>query len=226
MDEKQVPTSSAMDASPYSAKMKTYHLYYTTSRTNARLHLDSASGPCVYYARSCIFTKTGHFQLRAGDNKEAPIVASIKGEWSLHNVLLGFGDYKQDHEEGLVWEQMRREQNPFKCSDYLFGSSFESPVGGRKYYRWRKDTTKPAKTVYTCVDDEGKTMARLLSGGMLNWQKGGEIEVVDNLEKRVEELFLISGLGVWIEEAHRSVRQGFDGKPEAVGQDAGVVTSA
>lgn len=67
------------------------------------------------------------------------------------------------------------------------------------------------KTVYRCVDEGGRVVAGLLSGGMLNWKKGGEIEVADGVERKLEELLIVSVLAIFVAEAGWSIFQGYSG---------------
>jgi len=190
--------------------MKNYILCYTFSRTNAKLHLGSTSGPCVYYMESATMAITNpQIMLRAGDSKTSPMVAFARLQTTSRHVLIGSGDHQRDPAERLVWEELHREKNFLRCSDYVFGTPVGS--GHRRTYRWRKDKNKFAKNVYKCVDDEGEVVANMLSGGMFNWKKGGEIGIAEGLERGLEELLIVSALAIWTVEAllGQAVLQGY-----------------
>lgn len=107
----------------------------------------------------------------------------------------------------MVWEEMRREKSRVKRSNYEFGSSIEG--GPRRQYTWKLENHSIVKTMYQCVNDNGQVVAKMLSGGMLNWSKGGEIEIAEGLEKKLEELLIISALALWVAEAGWSVLKGY-----------------
>lgn len=201
----------------HSPTTKIYDIYYTTSRTNAKLHLrstssshQSSSGPCLYCMESVLLTASKpQIQLRRGDSKSAPMVACARIQKTSRHVLLGCGDYEKGAEGNLVWEEMRREHNVLRRSDYEFGTSIGSSSGPRRTYSWQRDRGKWAKTVYECVNDAGQVVAGLLSGGMFNWRKGGEIRVASGLDTKLEEILLLSALVVWVKEAGWSYRKGY-----------------
>lgn len=182
---------------PFSA-MKKYNAYYTTSRTNIKLDLGSSSEPCVYYGESTFLTNKPQIQLRSGDSKSSPMVAFAKIHLTSRHVLLGSGDCQKDPEQSLVWEEMRRDKSRLQRGDYQFGTSVG--LGPRKTYSWRVEKHL-TKTVYRCVDDAGHIIASMLSGGMFNWRKAGEMEIAEGLEdRRLGELLIVSALAIgWLE---------------------------
>ena len=93
-------------------------------------------------------------------------------------------------------------------SDYEFETSVGNDAGTRRTYGWRVEKSM-VKTVYKCVDDEGQVVANLLSGGMANWQKGGELEVVEGLEEKLEQMLIVSALAIWVAEVGWSVFRGY-----------------
>lgn len=210
-EQNHQPTDPFQDSLPAhftpSSDMKTYNLYYTTSMTNFRLHLGHSSGPCMYYGEFSYFTNKPQIQLREGDSKAAPMVAFAKLHFTSRNLLIGLGDYQKDPEERLVWEELRREKFRLQRSDYEFDTSVGSRA--RRTYSWRRDKEHLMKTVYRCVDDAGQVVVSMLSGGMLNWKKGGEIEIVQDLEKALEELLMVSAIAIWAAEAGWSVFKGY-----------------
>lgn len=186
--------------------MKTYKMYYTTSRMNVKLHLGSSSEPCVYYGETSILTSKPNIQLRLGDSKSSPMVAFARVHVITRNIGLGLGNFQKDAERILVWEDMRRKKLRLVRSDYEFETPAE--LGPRRTYGWRVDKHM-TKTIYRCVDDARQNVANLLSGGMANWRKGGEIEMAEGLEKRLEELLIVSALAIWAAEAGWSVFPGY-----------------
>ena len=190
------------------APMKTYTMYYTTSRTNVRLHLGtSRSAPCVYYGESTFVpTSKPNIELRAGASKTSPAVAFAKIHVTSRNVQLGLGDYRQG--DGLACEEMRRERFRLARSHYEFETDVGSDGGARRTFGWRVEKYY-AKTIYQCVDEDGRVVASLRSGGMFNWSKGGEIDVVEGFERRLEELLIVSALAIFAAEAGWSVFSGY-----------------
>ena len=124
---------------------------------------------------------------------------------------MGLGDCDNDPAIQLTWEELRRERNSLRRSDYEFSASIGSS-GPRQTYRWRRDKQHYAKTIYECVDDSGQVVAQLLSGGFYNFNKGGETKVVEGLGVELEALLIISALAVWVFEAGWSVFQGYPSK--------------
>jgi hypothetical protein len=192
---------------PSTTGMKKYNMYYTTSRTNVKIHRGNGSTPCLYYGQTTILTKQPQLQLRAGDSSSAPMVAFAKIHFTSRHILIGSGDFQKDPEGSLIWEEMHREKNVFRHSDYKFGSSIGAPT--RRNYTWQRDPSKKLGNIYTCVNDEGKVISIMRSGGMLNYKKGGEIEILEGLDQKLEELLMISSLAIWIAEAGGAYRQGY-----------------
>lgn len=190
---------------------KKYHMRYTTSRTNVRMHLNSPSAPATYYLETQVSLKSPQLLLRRGGEKTGPVVNFGKLQNTSRHALLGKGDCQKQPEEQLVWEELRREKNVFRRSDYQFGTSEGSPTGGRAEFFWRKEREKVLKTVYDCVDEDGRVVARMLSGGAFNWKRAGEIDIRDGLDQGLEEFLLISALTIWIIEAfaYQSLLSGF-----------------
>jgi hypothetical protein len=114
------------------------------------------------------------------------------------HFLIGTGDYKNTSEDKLLWEDLNRAKNLMWRSDYEFGTSIGFP--GRKTYVWKRDMAKMYETAYSCVDDEGKEVGRMLSGGAFNWKKAGELKVAKDLVKELEELVIVSAFAIWAAE--------------------------
>ena len=140
------------------------------------------------------------------------MVAFTRLHITSRDLEIGSGDYKDD----AVFERMRREKFRLVRSDYEFDTALGSPSSSRRTFGWRREKGNMTSTVYQCVDDKGQTIVNLRSGGFFNWKKGGEIEVVEGLQKELEELLLASALGIFVAEAGWSVFQGYEsGKKEA-----------
>ena len=204
---------------PASQGMIKYNMYYTTSRLNVTLHEGESSNPATYYLESdCSLIKCMVF-LRRGNAKTSPMVAFAKMPLTSRHIQMGNGDYSQQKAgDRIVWEELHREQNCLRRSDYQFTTTDgNDELGKRQEFNWRKDREKFAKTVYECLDGSGRTVARLFSGGALNWKKGGEVEVLEDLDERLRETVLLSALAIWFQEAlcYQSWLKGYSGGSEA-----------
>ena len=117
------------------------------------------------------------------------------------------GDYRFDLDAGATGEESAAEGQNI-MNDKLGGPGGR---GRRRAYTWKRDTESFSKTVYRCVDDEGRVVASLLSGGMLNWRKGGEIEIAEDVvnDQGFEELLITGAAAIFYAEAGWSVRQGY-----------------
>ena len=207
--------------------MKTYTMYYTTSRTNVTLHLglSSSSTTPVYYGEGhCLgyITNKPQILLRAGESKSSPIVAAARLHATSRNIQLGLGDPAGS----IMWDDMRREKLRLVRSDYEFDTSHGDEKGAKRSYSWAREKVS-MRTVYKCVDDKGAVVASMSSGGMFNWKKGGEIEVVEGIEKSFEELLILSALSIFYAEAGWSTLKGYESghsKQKDVGDGASDVT--
>ena len=191
--------------------MKTYNMFYTPSRTNVTLHLDSSSSsPPLYYASVTVMAIYPTVQLHRGD-RSGPIASTAKFRWTSRHVHLGLNDPngKPGSTDGMAWEEMSREKNCLHRSDYVLATSVGSTTGKKMGYRWRQDRSKLVSNVYRCEDDEGRVIGSMLSGGYFNWKKGGEIEMEEGLQKELEELLIVGALAIWVEEAAGSVWKGY-----------------
>ena len=222
-DGKSTISSSTQETAdtltPASEGMIKYNMYYTTSRLNATLHEGPSSTPATYYLESdCAWTKCLLY-LRRGNAKTSSMVAFAKSSLTTRHIQMGKGDYRQQKAEDQInWEELHREKNTFRCSDYQFSTvEGKDGLGKREEFDWRKDRTKRATTVYDCLDRSGRTVARLLSGGMLNWKKGGEVEVLEGLDEQLRETVLMSALAIWFQEAlcYQTWLKGYSGSSEA-----------
>jgi hypothetical protein len=183
---------------------KNYDMFYTTSRLNVKLHLGSgSSSPIAYYAQSSILTTKPRMFLRLGDSKSSPMVALGQMSFTSCNMLLASGDSEYGDESKLVWEDLHRMQNILHRGDYEFCTA--AGGRGRVTYTWRRERAVMSGTRYECVDEKGAVVACMYSGGFFNWRKGGEIKVQEGLEKPLEELLIISALGIWVFEAGGSM---------------------
>ena len=128
--------------------------------------------------------------------------------------MIGSGDHEKDPDIKLSWEELCRERNILHCSDWEFSTAVES--GPRQTYRWRRNLEHCAKTIYDCVDETGQVVAKMLSGGFFNFNKGGETKIAEGLDLKLEELLIISALAIWGFEAGGSVFQGYPSKGRGV----------
>jgi hypothetical protein len=196
---------------------KKYLMYFTVSRFNARLHPSSKMNPATYYFETSISQSAPQFLLRRGDSKMAPMVNFLKLRNSSRHALLGKGDFTKQPEEQLIWEELRREKNLMHSSDYQFGTAEGSVTGRRAEFYWRKNKVARLKTVYDCLDENGRVVARLFSGGAFNWRKGAEIEVLERLDQGLEGLLIMSALAIWASEGRgfRSLVSGFSSRDKS-----------
>ncbi len=190
---------------------KKYLMYFTVSRFNARLHLGSKMNPATYYFETSVSQSAPQFLLRRGDSKMAPMVNFVKLSNSSRHALLGKGDFTKQPEEQPVFEELRRDQNLVHRSDYQFGTTEGSVTGRRAEFYWRKNKEARLKTVYDCLDENGRVVAKFFSGGALNWRKGAEIEVLEGLDQGLEGFLIMSALAIWASEGRgfRSLFSGF-----------------
>lgn len=207
--------------------MKAYKLYYTLSRLNITYHLSSSSSAetANYYGESHwagFVTGRPQLILRLGDAKTSPIIAAAKLNKTSKDIQLCLGDYENDDEGKVVWEDMRRDKTRLLRGDYTISTSLGSVDGVRRTYNWRRDAEKAVRTVYNCVNDKGEVMARMASGGMLNWKKAGEIDVAEGLEDAMETLLLVGASGIFFAEAGWSFGRGYEKGSTSTGGEQGV----
>ncbi|KAI4126726.1 MAG: hypothetical protein LQ341_006850 [Variospora aurantia] len=198
--------------------MTKYHMYYTASRMNVKLHKDDASTPAVYYLKSVYSWTKLMLELRRGDTKASPMIAFAKLRMTSRHVQIGKGDNysQQGPDNQIAWDELRRAKNIFCRSDYHFSTAEGSEMGKKTEFDWRKDRGKVAATVYDCVDKTGRAVAKMFSGGALNWSKAGEIEVAEEgLDEGLKEMLITSALAIWAMEAfaYQSVFQGYASGP-------------
>lgn len=127
------------------------------------------------------------------------------------NVQLGKGDYTKRPKSQLASEQLRRDKNFLRRSDYHFTTAEGSRTGDKTTLCWCKNKQKLARTIYNCVDEDGEVVARLFGGGMINVAKAAEVDILMGLEQGLEEFLLMSALAVWAMEAMalRSILPGY-----------------
>ena len=196
--------------------MDTYNLFYTTSRLNGTLHRGDSDTPAEYYLQLKLMTiRKPQLYLRKGDAKSSPTIGVCKFQWTSRHTLIAHGDYEK-HEEATNWNELHRDKNGLRRSDYSISIGEKDGIQSPINLLWRKDRSKAVATVYDCVDDNGTVVAKLRSGGGLNWKKGGEFEIASSLGETVKEWLLLSALGLWTWEAfdYQSLRQGYDEKDE------------
>ena len=206
------PSAPGMeDSEPVSTGMTKYNLYYTTSRLHLTIHVGPPSTPTLYYMETqCSLSKLT-FLLRRGNTKKSPVVAFAHMSMTSRHMRIGRGDCRTEVSAQMAVEELHRDKNLLARSDYHFGTSEGDERGQRTQFDWRKDRAKWGKTVYDCLAAEGEKVAKLLSGGGLNWKKGAEIEVLTKLDEGLKELLIISALAIWAMEGlnYKSLLQGF-----------------
>lgn len=213
-DERALPSTATSDGKtisqdapelsdfhlPTSANMIRYNMYYTTSRTNIRLHQDSPDRPCIYYAETTLMTVSPRFTLRLGDSKTSPMIGLGRMHLTSEHMQIAVGT-EGDPEHKLQWENLRRGHFRLLRADYEFSASDASSAGApRRTFAWKRKQNLVYKTIYRCEDEEGRVVASMLSGGMANWKKGGEIEVAQGLDKNIERLLIVSAVSIFMQE--------------------------
>ena len=188
-----------------------YNAYYTTSRTNMTLHIGPPSTPATYYMESDCSLKGLMILLRRGDAKTSPIVAFARLPWTSRHLQLGTGDYHNIDADQITWVELHRDRSVLVRSDYHFSTSEGDDLGKRAEFDWRKDKEKPAMTVFDCTDKYERVVAKMASGGGFNWNKGAEIEVLEEMREGLSELLIVGALAIWTVEGlnYRSLRQGY-----------------
>lgn len=208
-------TNNAVDYAKQAAiPLRTFNMYYTTSRLNVTIHEGDSSSRPLYYLESKVFTTSPGLYLRRGGKKSDPMVAFVKARWMSRQMILGLGDCTAHNGEGAqAWETMSREKNNFRRSDYHV-AVLGTDGGVARLLTWQKDRSKLWKTVYTCVDESGQVVGKLRSGGMFNMNKGGEIDLSETLGESDTELLLAAAGGIWGLEAmnYQSILGGFGKK--------------
>ena len=133
-------------------------------------------------------------------------------------MLIAKGAYSKEADDAgqIAWDELLRDKNPLRRSDYHFSTSVgdTSEMGNiKKIFCWRKNKEKILCTVYECVDEDGNIVARLFSGGAFNWKKGGEFDIAEGLNQDLEEYLIMSSLAIWAMEAlnYQSLLSGFSG---------------
>lgn len=196
-------------------RLRKYNMYYTTSRLSTFLHRGKRQDtPAEYYMQTDVWAvRKPQLLLRRPQTTatDGPVVAWGKIKlFTTRHCVIGLGEpAKSGSPEGI---KLQRVKNFLQCSDWRFRTA----VGADQEveYVWRKDMAKQGATVYKCIQEgrEDKIYARLLSGGMLNGKKGGEVMVREGLASELEELLLVGAQTIWAWEAlnYQSLRQGYD----------------
>lgn len=205
-------THPASDTEQPAGSMTKYSMYYTPSRLNVSLHESRSPTPAKYYVQSKIsFIDKPKLLMRKGDAKISPVVAFSVISAMPHHLEIGKGNFLQGSEDQVVRQYLLREKGLTHRSDYRLGISTDPEAAKIVELRWRKDMEKVARTAYDCVNEDGKVMAKMLSGGAFNWKKGGEVEVAENLDQGLKETLIISAMAIWALEAMalQSLLKGF-----------------
>jgi hypothetical protein len=202
--------TAAENTLPPSTGMKKYNLMYTTSRMNVRMHPGPKTVPAEYYLETKISLTKPQIILRRGSEKKSPIVAAVKMlNMSRHMVLCKGDPFAAS--DNIVWEKFERAQNVMKRSNYEFATAVGNPTGERQNFTWFKDMSAKLKTVYECQDGKGRVVGKMLSGGAFNFNKGGEVEVAEDVGRDLVEMLIVSAMAIWAYEAleYQSLLQGF-----------------
>lgn len=199
---------------------KKYNLYYKIGWVDGTLHLGSPKTPPLYFFQSKLSLSSPQLFLRrcipGEDEKNGPVVNFARMRTTSRHMVMAAGAYsKQADDAGqIVWEEISRDKNTLRRSDYYISTSAgdTSELGNNKTNLcWRKNMEKKLSTVYDCVKEDGTVVARLLSGGAFNWKKGGEFDVAEGLNRELEECLIMSALAIWAMEAlnYQSLLCGF-----------------
>ena len=199
---------------------KKYVLYYKIGWVDGTLHLGSSKTPPLYFFQSKMSLSSPQLFLRrcipGEDEKSGPVVNFARIRTTSRHMVMGTGAYsKQADDAGqIAWEELTRDKNSLRRSDYHFNTSAgdNSELGNKKTsFCWRKNMDKKLSTVYECIKEDGIVVARLFSGGAFNWKKGGEFDVAEGLNKELEEYLIMSALAIWAMEAlnYQSLLSGF-----------------
>ncbi|KAH7325624.1 hypothetical protein B0I35DRAFT_420839 [Stachybotrys elegans] len=178
-------------------------LLYTDMYTAAHIHLNTPSSHTDYFFQWKMWRlSVPQLLLHRGASKHGPVINFAKYKPLSRTMQLGLGDPSKRSEDGQL-EQMEltREKNFMFRSDYQFSTSVGRKDGTSASFRWRKNRQMRFKTVYDCVDEDSQVVAKLFSGGMVNAEKGAEIELLIGLDQSLQEVLLMSALAVWAMES-------------------------
>ncbi|RYP21389.1 hypothetical protein DL765_002290 [Monosporascus sp. GIB2] len=187
-------------------------MFYTVAYFNGYIHTVWSQNHASYFFQWRSWSLSSpQLILRRGGSRKGPMINFAKYHHLSRTIQLGKGDYTKQPKSQLAWEEMRREKNFLRRSDYHFTTAEGSKTGDKMTFRWRKNKQKSLRTVYNCVDEDGREVARLFSGGVVNVAKAAEIDLLLGLEQGLEEFLLMSALAVWAMETMwlRSILPGY-----------------
>lgn len=198
-------------------------MFYTPTKKHVKLHLGNQNEPCVYFLETTLFGNNPVLQLRSGDSKNDPVVAFFRVSGTIREpqLLIGSGDCEHIPESELTREDLRRDRVSFLRNNYQFATSVGSKE--RKTYNWKRDEEQWGKNVYHCTDDNDQLVATLLCGALLNWNKCGEVKMIEGLAKELEEFLMMGALGIWASEALGSFFSGYTDKQDTADDTSGHV---
>ncbi|RYP40880.1 hypothetical protein DL767_001361 [Monosporascus sp. MG133] len=202
----ETAVSHGMEANPVSKPAKIAFkkavMFYTVVYVYAHIHIIWSQNHTSYFFQWRMWSLSSpQLLLRRGESKKGPMVNFAKYHPLSRTILLGKGDYTKQPKSQLAWGELRRDKNFLRRSDYHFTTAEGSKTGDKVTFRWRKNKQKFLRTVYNCVDEDGREVARLFSGGMVNVAKAAEIDLLMGLDRGLEELLLMSALAVWAMES-------------------------
>ncbi|RYP67499.1 hypothetical protein DL771_007199 [Monosporascus sp. 5C6A] len=187
-------------------------VFYTATYINAHIRTVWSRNHAFYFFQWRMWSLSSpQLLLRRGESRKGPMIHFAKYHPLSRTIQLGKGDYTKQPKSQLAWEELRRDKNFLHRSDYHFTTAEGSKTGEKVTFRWCKNKRKHLRTVYNCVDDDGREVARLFSGGMVNIAKAAEIDLLLGLDRGLEEFLLMSALVVWAMEGMglRSILPGY-----------------
>ncbi|RYP93544.1 hypothetical protein DL770_000286 [Monosporascus sp. CRB-9-2] len=187
-------------------------MFYRVTYLYAYIHIIWSQNHASYFFQWRMWSLSSpQLLLRRGESKKGPMINFAKYHPLSRTIQLGKGDYTKQPKSQLAWEELRRDKNFLRRSDYHFTTAEGSKTGSKVTFRWRKNKQKYLRTVYNCVDEDGREVAKLFSGGMVNVAKAAEIDLLMGLDQGLEEFLLMSALAVWAMECMglRSILPGY-----------------
>ncbi|RYP55903.1 hypothetical protein DL769_010028 [Monosporascus sp. CRB-8-3] len=197
---------------PVKIAFKKAIMYYTVAYLNANIEIIWSQNHASYFFQWRLWSLSSpQLLLRRGDSKKGPIINFAKYSPISRTIELGKGDYTKQSKSQLTWEELRRDKNFLHRSDYHFTTAEGSKTGDTVTFCWRKNKQKFLRTVYNCVDEDRREVAKLFSGGMVNVAKAAEIDLLVGLDQALKEFLLMSALAVWAMESMelRSILPGY-----------------
>lgn len=197
---------------PAKVAYKKVIMYYTHAYLNAHIHAVWSQNYNSYFFQWRLWSLSSpQLLLRRGDSEKGSMINFAKYQPLSRNIQVGKGDYTKQPKNELVLENLRRDKTFLRRSDYHSSTTEGRKTGEKVAFYWRKDKQKWLRTIYRCIDEDGRVVARLFSGGMVNKAKGAEMDILMGLDQGLEEFLLMSALAIWAMEsmALRSILPGY-----------------